>query len=111
MSEGIDTLTLWLTIAGLGMATFLIRFSFLGLVKGGRLPHYIIRLLRYVPVTVLPALIAPMIVYPKSMGGETDLLWVTVALFALLVGIWTKNMLATIVSGMGLLWLLQGFGF
>ncbi|MES9882056.1 MAG: AzlD domain-containing protein [Sedimenticola sp.] len=83
----------------------------LGLMKGGRLPHYIIRLLRYVPVTVLPALTAPMIVYPKSMSGETDLLWVIVALFALLVGIWTKNMLATIVSGMGLLWLLQGFGF
>ncbi len=47
----------------------------------------------------------------QSMSGETDLLWVIVALFALLVGIWTKNMLATIVSGHGAVVAAAGFRF
>ncbi len=111
MDEGIEPLTFWLSIIGLGTATFLIRFSFLGLLKEGVLPAILVRLLRYVPVTVLPALIAPMLLAPQPASGEINLLWVTVALLALLIGIGSKSLLATIISGMGLLWLLQWLGF
>ncbi len=98
---------LWLTVIGLGILTFLTRFLFLGLIKHGVLPDRAVRLLRYVPVTVLPALIAPMVVYPRSLNGTTDPIWLAAALITLAVGIVTRNMLATIVAGMGALWVLQ----
>ena len=103
----IDSVTFWLSILGLGVATFLIRFSFLGLIREGALPHYVVRLLRYVPVSVLPALVAPLVVFPRSLGGETNPVWVVSALFALALGILTRSLLVTIVSGMGMLWVLQ----
>jgi branched-subunit amino acid transport protein len=107
MSHSIDTTTLWLTIIGLGGLTFLTRFLFLGLIRHGALPGYVVRLLHYVPVTVLPALIAPMVVYPRSLDGVIDPLWLVAAFVALVVGMVTRSMLATIVAGMGVLWSLQ----
>jgi len=105
--DAIDSSALWITIIGLGILTFLTRFLFLGLIKHGVLPSNIVRLLRYVPVTVLPALIAPMVVFPRSLGGVSDPVWMVAALVTLVVGMVTRNMLATIVAGMGVLWTLQ----
>lgn len=107
MSVSIETTTLWLTILGLGALTFFTRFLFLGLIKHGALPGYVIRLLRYVPVTVLPAMIAPMVIYPSSLAGITDPIWLVAASVTLVVGMVSKNLLATIVAGMGVLWGLQ----
>lgn len=52
----------WWLIAGLGVVTYLIRFSFLGLLAGRRVPGWLTEVLGFVPVTVLPALVAPMVV-------------------------------------------------
>jgi branched-subunit amino acid transport protein len=62
------------------------------------------RLLRYVPVTVIPALVTPMVVWPKATGGETDPMRLIAALVALAVGASTRNALAAIFSGMAVLW-------
>ena len=56
-------LSIWTVIIFLGIGTFLIRFSFLGIIGGRRLPEWALRHLRYVPVAVLPGLIAPMVVW------------------------------------------------
>ncbi|PJN94093.1 hypothetical protein CNY89_16575, partial [Amaricoccus sp. HAR-UPW-R2A-40] len=49
----------WVVIWGLGIGTFLIRFSFLGMIGDRALPDWAMRMLRYVPVAVLPGLVAP----------------------------------------------------
>ena len=45
---------IWTVILVLGIGTFLIRFSFIGLVGDRALPAWAMRLLRYVPVAVMP---------------------------------------------------------
>ena len=101
---GVSDLTLWLVILSLGVGTFLIRFSFLGMVGDRELPPLMLKMLRYVPVTVIPALVTPMVVWPKATGGETDPMRLIAAMVALEVGAATKNALAAIFVGMAVLW-------
>ena len=67
--NGISDAALWSAIAALGFGTWLIRFSFIGFLGGREMPDWAIRLLRFVPVTVLPAMAAPLVVRP-GMGGR-----------------------------------------
>ncbi len=99
--------TLWAAIAALGVCTYLIRWSFIGLAGGREFPEWAMRLLRYVPVTVLPAMVAPMVVWPRALEGETDPARIVSALTVLAVGAVTGRLLLSILSGIGLLLLLQ----
>ena len=63
--------TLWFTIAALALGTYLIRFSFLGFLGGRTLPPLALRLLRYVPVAVFPALVAPQVLWPRRPEGNS----------------------------------------
>lgn len=90
---------IWLVIALLGIGTYLIRLSFLGLIGDRPMPGWILRHLRYTPVAVLPALVAPLAVWPTATGGEPDLPRITAALVTLLVAYWRKNMLWGVVAG------------
>lgn len=107
MSDG----ALWAVILGLGVGTYLIRFSFLALAGAGRIPGWAMRLLAYVPVTVLPALVAPMVVWPKATGGETDPVRLAAALIALGVGAATRSLIWGMAAGMTGLYGLQAAGF
>lgn len=95
----------WLVIFGLGGLTFLIRFSFLGLVGDRALPDWAMRLLRYVPVAVLPALVAPLTVWPPATGGAPDPARLIAAAVALGVGALTRSVLGAIFGGMAALYL------
>ena len=53
-----DKTTLWIVIVGLGVGTYLIRFSFLGLIGGRELPEWFLRHLRYVAVAIRPGMTA-----------------------------------------------------
>lgn len=97
---------IWLIIALIGIGTFVIRFSFLGLIGGRDLPDWALRLLRYTPVAVLPGLVAPLVVWPPATGGETDPARLAAALMTLVVGYLTKNLLAAIFAGAGTLFVL-----
>ena len=46
--------TLWTIVLILGVGTYLIRFSFLGLVGNRKMPDWVLRHLRYTPVAILP---------------------------------------------------------
>ena len=96
---------IWAVILGLGGLTFLIRFSFLGLAGRRALPRWATRLLRYVPVSVLPALVAPLTVWPEATGGASEPARLIAAGFALGVGAATRNVLGSIVAGMAALYL------
>ena len=100
----ISTEALWTTIVLLGIGTFAVRFSFLGFANQRQLPPWALRALRYVPTSVLPALIAPMVVWPDATGGEPDLPRALAALAALVIGAAFRNVLAAIGAGLFVLY-------
>ena len=102
----IDPATFWAVTIGLGIGTFLIRFSFLGFMGQRSLPEWAMRHLKYVGVAVLPALVTPMVLGPALQGGALDPVRLIAALVALALG-WRLSVIWAIGGGMGTLWLLQ----
>lgn len=102
----IDDATFWILTVLLGIGTFLIRFSFLGLLGGRTLPDRVLLYLRYVGVAVFPALFMPLVIWPEATGGSPDLGRIIAALAAFLAGL-RLGVIWAIVAGMGMLYLLQ----
>ena len=97
----IDTVTLWIIIFGLGVGSFTLRFAFIGLVGDRPMPAWVLRHLRYTAVAILPALVAPAVVWPAGTGGEFDLPRLLAALITISVGLATRNVFAAIFAGAG----------
>ena len=91
--------TIWTIIIVLGLGTYMIRYSFLGLLGDRDLPDWVLRHLRYTAVAMLPALIAPLTVWPDATGGAIDPVRLTAAGITLAVGYMTKNGIWAIVAG------------
>ena len=96
----------WTLTALLAAGTFLIRFSFLGLLGGRRLPAWALLHLKYVGAAVFPALIAPLLLWPDATGGQTDPLRLVAAAAAFAAGV-RFGVVPAIVAGMGALYLLK----
>ena len=96
----INTTTLWIVIVSLGIGSFLLRFSFLGLIGGRNLPEWCLRHLRYVAVAVMPALITPLIIWPDATGGEPDPARLVAALAAFVIGIKFNSVIGAVLAGM-----------
>ncbi|QFS84271.1 Branched-chain amino acid transport protein (AzlD) [Roseivivax sp. THAF40] len=99
----IDTGTLWIVILALGAGSFALRFVFLGLVGDRPLPGWLMRHLRYTAVAILPALIAPLVVWPRATEGELDPVRFVAAIATLAVAYFTKNVLAAMITGAAIL--------
>ena len=95
----IDKVTIWTVIALLGIGTFLIRFSFLGLIGSRPLPAWMLRHLRYTAVAVLPGLVAPLVIWPAATGGALDPARMAAALVTVAVGLWRRSVLAGMIAG------------
>lgn len=95
----VDHGTVWLVIIALAIGSFLIRFSFLGLIGDRPMPEWVLRHLRYTPVAVLPGLVAPLVLWPAATGGSPDPARLSAALMTLIVGYFSRNVLAAILSG------------
>lgn len=106
----IDDTTIWIIIVGMAFGSFGLRFVFLGFVGDRPMPAWLLRHLRYTAVAILPALIAPLVVWPAATNGAADIPRMSAATVALVVGLFTKNVIAAIGSGAitlyGLLYLL-----
>ncbi|WP_298850700.1 AzlD domain-containing protein [uncultured Ruegeria sp.] len=106
-----DPVTIWTIIIGLAIGSYALRFVFIGLVGDRPMPPWLLRHLRYTAVAILPALIAPLVVWPSATEGQPDLPRMSAAAVALVVGVISKNVLAAIFSGAatlyGLLYLLS----
>jgi branched-subunit amino acid transport protein len=100
-----STLEIWAIILGLGLGTFLLRFSFLGLVGGRDLPPFVLRLLRYTPVAVIPGLVAPLVLWPAATDGALDLPRLMAATTTLVVAGLFKRVFLSILAGAGVLYL------
>lgn len=90
---------IWATILLLGIGTYLIRFSFLGLIGSKDLPEWVLRHLRYTAVAVLPGLIAPLVLWPSATGGEPDPARLAAAVVTFAAGLATRNAIVAILCG------------
>ncbi|HWL57053.1 MAG TPA: AzlD domain-containing protein [Paracoccus sp. (in: a-proteobacteria)] len=97
--SGFD-MKVWFVILTLGIGTYLIRWSFLGVIGKRPVPEWAARALRYTAVAVLPAIAAPLVVWPAATGGQPDPVRLSAAAVALATGIITRNVLLAIVAGM-----------
>lgn len=89
----------WGIMVAMAIGTFLIRFSFLGILGSSNMPPWVLRHLRYTAVAVLPALVAPLILWPAATGGQTDPARLAAGAVTLVVGLLTKSAMWAIVAG------------
>src|SRR5512145_1704007 len=99
---------IWITLFLAGLLTFLTRLSFIALWGRWAPPEWLRRSLRFVPPAVLTAIIFPELLIREGAFTPFNprLLAGVVAVF---VAWRTKNIVWTIVVGMGILLLLQLF--
>ncbi len=105
---GWSNLEIWGIIIALGVATYAIRFSFLGLVGDRQLPDWLLRHLRYTPVAILPALVTPAILWPDATGGQISAAHILAACATMAAGYWRKNAVVGAVAGMATFLILRG---
>ena len=101
-------ISIWLLFFGMAAGTFALRYSFIYLFGKIDVPLWLQRGLRFVPASVLAALVFPALISPN---GTIDFSLNNIHLLAGLGGAFvawrTKNVLWTIIVGMGLFWVLQ----
>lgn len=83
----------------LGIGSFGLRFVFTGLVGDRAMPDWLLRHLRYTAVAILPALVAPQVVWPVATDGVFDIPRASAAAAALFIGLVTKNVLMAVLGG------------
>jgi len=98
---------IWGIIVAMGVGTFLIRFSFLGLIGSRPMPPWLLRHLRYTSVAILPGLVAPLVLWPAATQGEPDPARLAAAAVTVVVGYWTKGVVLAMLSGAATLYGLQ----
>lgn len=101
---------IWALIVGLGATTYLVRFSFIGLLAGRTLPPIVIEALSFVPVTVLPALVAPMVLFEDGQL-TADPVRIVSALTGFALGAAIRDIFAGVAGGLGTFILLNAIGF
>ena len=90
----------WALIVSCGIITFLTRFSMIALLKKEMFNDRARQVLSYVPTAIFPA-----IIFPAIFLDDTGLIQIEdnpkilAAVIAMIIGIMTKNILATIFSG------------
>ncbi len=104
MSQGL----LWGTIIIIGLLTLGIRLSFIVFMGKMRVSSMAQQALRFVPIAVLSALIAPALFFSSgSLNVSLSNTRLIAGILAILVAWRTKNVLLTIFSGMACLLILQ----
>ena len=90
-------------VAGMALVTFAVRYPVMMLVGKIPLPDRVFRALRYVSPAVLAAIIAPAVLMPDGQTLELtpSNSYLVAAVIAALIAWRTKNLLLTIVIGMG----------
>lgn len=101
-------MNIWLIMVAIGVLTFATRLSFIALLEHANIPQGVRRALRFVPIAVLSAIIAPEL---AAYQGMLDLSPLNPRLLAGIIATGvaykTKNVIWTIAAGMVALWILQ----
>lgn len=97
----------WLIIAGMTTVTFGVRYPVLAIFSRVELPPVLIRMLRYVPVAVLTAIVVPELFMPDgTIDISTGNSYLIAGLISVGIAWYTKRLLPTILIGMGVFLLL-----
>ncbi len=97
----------WTLIIYCGLITFLTRFSMIALLKKEMFNDRIREVLSYVPSAIFPA-----IIFPAIFLDNTGLIQlennpkILAAIIAMVIGIFTRSIIATIFSGLATYWFL-----
>ena len=98
----------WTLIIYCGLITFFTRFSMIALLKKEMFNERIREVLSYVPSAIFPAIIFPAIFLDSSgLIQLEENPKILAAIIAMMVGIFTRNILATIFSGLASYWVLM----
>ena len=101
----------WFTVVCAGAVTLGIRASFIVLPADTRIPGWLRQSLKYVAAAVLPALIAPDVLFRDTPPGEwLNIYRLIAALLAMLFALTTRSIFGTLAVGMVALWLLKWWG-
>ena len=100
-------MTNWFLIIYCGLITFFTRFSMIALLKKEMFNDRVREVLSYVPSAIFPAIIFPAIFLDNTGAFQIeDNPKILAAFIALIVGIFTRNIIATIFSGLASYWFL-----
>ena len=100
-------MTSWFLIIYCGLITFFTRFSMIALLKKEMFNDRVREVLSYVPSAVFPAIIFPAIFIDNAGSIQIeDNPKILAAFIATIVGIFTRNIIATIFSGLVSYWFL-----
>ncbi len=91
--------TIWGIIAAIGLGSWAMRYSFMGLLGGRELPAWVLRHLRYTAVGIIPGLVAPIVLFPSATDGAIDPARLAAALVTLGVGVTTRKIFPAIIAG------------
>ena len=95
----------WALIIYCGLITFFTRFSMIALLKKEMFNDRIREILSYVPSAIFPAIIFPAIFLDNyGLIQLEDNPKILAAVIAMIVGILSRNVLATIFSGLASYW-------
>jgi branched-subunit amino acid transport protein len=95
----LDSSAIWVVIASPAVGSFALRFVFIGFVGGRAMPDWLLRHLRYTAAAIIPAMVAPLVVWPSATGGKPDIAHMSAAAMALVVGYVSKNVIFGILAG------------
>ena len=98
---------IWSIIIGLGLGSYLLRLSFLGIVGNRDLPEWVLRHLRYTAVAVMPGMITPLILFPQATDGTLDPVRMGAAVATVVISLATRNATLTIFGGAAVLFALH----
>lgn len=99
-----------ITIVGMAVVTIIPRILPVWLLARRRLPRLLLLWLKYVPVSVLAALVTPsVLIYKDRLDLTPTNPFLLAALPSLLVALRTRNLFATLLVGMAALALLRHF--
>ena len=97
----------WILVFISGLITYFLRYSMISLIKKDMLSEKTKTLLNYVPSAVFPALIFPAVLLENSGSfvsyNDPKIIAISVAI---LVGYFSKNIVATIISGLISYWII-----
>ena len=100
-------MTSWFLIIYCGLITFFTRFSMIVLLKKEMFNDKVREVLSYVPSAIFPAIIFPAIFLDNAGSIQIeDNPKILAAFIATIIGILTRNIIATIFSGLASYWFL-----
>ena len=100
---------IWIVMIVAGLITYSTRFSMFNRSIAEKMPKWVEVPLHYVPIALLTAIIVPeILIYEQNLSLSVfENLRIIAASFAILIAFISRNVIATIASGLVCLWVLQ----